>query len=64
MHHLASVLSLKGAKSSKMACQMSAFNPHFLANNLCENELFTAEGQIMEREGSHNVKICTEIFTS
>ncbi len=29
----------------------------------CENELFAAEGRIVARGGSHNVKICAVNFT-
>jgi len=37
--------------------------PYFSATTPCENELFAADGQIMAREDSHNVKIYTENFT-
>lgn len=32
-------------------------------NNPCKNELFAADGQIVAREGSHNVKKYAENFT-
>ena len=38
-------------------------HPFSLAITPCENELFAADGQIMVREGSHNVKIYAENFT-
>ena len=38
-------------------------HPFSLATTPCENELFAADGQIMVREGSHNVKIHAENFT-
>ena len=38
-------------------------HPFSLAITPCENELFAADGQIMVREGSHNVKIYVENFT-
>ena len=36
---------------------------HFLAPTPCENEIFGDDGEIMPREGSHNVKKRAEIFT-
>jgi len=38
-------------------------HPFSVATTPCENELFAADGQFMEREGSHNVKKCTNYFT-
>ena len=37
--------------------------PYFSATTPCENELFAADGQIMAREDSHNVKIYGKKFT-
>ena len=42
---------------------MPALTPCFLATTPCENEIFAADGQIAEREGSHNVKFFAKIFT-
>ena len=42
---------------------MSLFTPYFLTTTPCENELFAGDGQIAEREGSHNVKIHAENLT-
>ena len=35
----------------------------FLSTTPCENQLFVADGRIMARKGSHNVKKRAEIFT-
>ena len=45
------------------AVPVATSHPFSLATTPCENELFAADGQFMAREGSHNVKISTEIFT-
>ena len=42
---------------------MSLFTPYFLTTTPCENELFAGDGQIAEREGSHNVKNYAENLT-
>jgi len=54
--HLACFLCEIRAKSGKMVCQMPLLCLNFLPSTPCENELFAADGQIMAREGSHNVK--------
>ncbi len=63
MRHFTWVFDRKWGESGKMAWQMSLLTPLFPAANPCENELFSADGQMMKREGIHNVKICTECFT-
>ena len=37
-------------------------HPFSVATTPCENELFAADGQFMEREGSHNVKKMYQLF--
>ncbi len=51
------------ANSGKMARQVPHLTLSLPATTPCENELFAADGQMMQREGSHNVKKRAEIFT-
>ena len=53
----------KGVKNAKNVVPDATSHPFSLATTPCENELFAADGQFMEREGSHNVKKCTNYFT-
>jgi len=62
--HLARFCAKRQVKSGKKPCQVTSSASTFHATTPCENELFAADGQIVEREGSHNVKIYTEYFTS
>ena len=59
MRHFAHVLPKTRAKSGKNGVPEAALTPYVRAKKPCKNGLFAADGQIIAREGSHNVKICS-----
>ncbi len=42
----------------------ASVTPYFRETTPCENELFATDGQIISREGSHNVKKMPKILLS
>ena len=63
VRHLARVLYQKARQKRQNGVPDATSHPLPPATTPCENRLFAADGHIMAREGSHNVKICAEYFT-